>query len=292
MPVVSAVFAPCFSAASKTILAVNLVGFTITAVTQTHKITDLCGVGAFAAGALSSRLASSASVGALSLSSPSTLATSLVAVWSARLSGYLFRRVCVVGEDKRLRQFFPEDENEPMFTGPSKFPINLAGFWSIQATWAAVVGAPAYLLAAVPSAALTMPTTISFGIAAAGLVLETVADYQKSKWYAQKNRKGYCETGVWKMSRHPNYVGEVMFWSGMAAAALSPLMAANAPAWSLGICLASPMLTYTLVRHVSGVPMLEDSLTKKFNGDADFQQYLRDVPIFWPTPASIQRALV
>ena len=69
-------------------------------------------------------------------------------------------------------------------------------------------------------------------------------------------------------------------------------MAANAPAWSLGICLASPMLTYTLVRHVSGVPMLEDSLTKKFNGDADFQQYLRDVPIFWPTPASIQRALV
>ena len=48
-----------------------------------------------------------------------------------------------------------------------------------------------------------------------GLLLETVADAQKSAFKSRKgNRYNWCNVGLWKFSSHPNYLGEVMFWSG------------------------------------------------------------------------------
>ena len=62
-----------------------------------------------------------------------------------------------------------------------------------------------------------------------GLILETVADYQKSTYKSQyrnqiSKSKGlqspWCHVGVWKYSTHPNYVGEWLFWCGTILAAL------------------------------------------------------------------------
>ena len=48
-----------------------------------------------------------------------------------------------------------------------------------------------------------------------GLVLETVADWQKSHFKQQYlNRHAWCHVGVWEWSTYPNYLGEGIFWWG------------------------------------------------------------------------------
>ena len=105
----------------------NLAGFAISAALETHKITDLVGVGSFVAAAVSLTLrnpalytpiAISSSVKAgflaeffrvgkfhVSLNSGRVLiANGLVILWGARLSTYLFNRVLKLNEDKRLNK--------------------------------------------------------------------------------------------------------------------------------------------------------------------------------------------
>ena len=104
----------------------NLVGFIASAALETHKITDLVGVGSFVAAAVSlslrnpaifTRLKVSDALGTADVagklgqiaklnldlvSARVLIANSLVIVWGARLSTYLFHRVLKLGEDKRL----------------------------------------------------------------------------------------------------------------------------------------------------------------------------------------------
>jgi steroid 5-alpha reductase family enzyme len=43
-----------------------------------------------------------------------------------------------------------------------------------------------------------------------GLVIEAIADQQKLNFKKSPGSKGkWCDVGVWKWSRHPNYFGEV-----------------------------------------------------------------------------------
>lgn len=51
-------------------------------------------------------------------------------------------------------------------------------------------------------------------IMALGIILESVADLQKSK--AKKlNPSRFCDRGLYKIVRCPNYLGEVLFWTGV-----------------------------------------------------------------------------
>ena len=86
-------------------------------------------------------------------------------------------------------------------------------------------------------------------------------------------------------------MGECVFWSGVSLASLAHLSALGAPASALAFAAASPALTYVLVRHVSGVPLLEAGLRDRFAADPMFAAYLDAVPVFWPTPASVRNAL-
>ena len=53
-----------------------------------------------------------------------------------------------------------------------------------------------------------------------GAVMQMIADIQMHKY--RKNRIGnFIRTGLWKYSRHPNYLGEILMWWGIAIACLS-----------------------------------------------------------------------
>ena len=55
-----------------------------------------------------------------------------------------------------------------------------------------------------------------------GLVLETVADYQKSVFKSRPGQRNqWCHEGLWRWSTHPNYLGEWLFWCGTYAAGMA-----------------------------------------------------------------------
>ena len=57
--------------------------------------------------------------------------------------------------------------------------------------------------------------TIFFTLSVAATVLQAIADIQMHRY--RKNRTGpFIRNGLWKYSRHPNYLGEILMWWGIA----------------------------------------------------------------------------
>ncbi|MFD8768941.1 DUF1295 domain-containing protein, partial [Microbacterium oxydans] len=59
-------------------------------------------------------------------------------------------------------------------------------------------------------------TVVGIVVWALGMVIEIVADAQKSAFRADpRNRDDFIRTGLWSRSRHPNYFGEIVIWVGV-----------------------------------------------------------------------------
>jgi steroid 5-alpha reductase family enzyme len=84
------------------------------------------------------------------------------------------------------------------------------------------------------------------------------------------NKGKLMRSGLWEISRHPNYFGEALIWWGISFYAL------NLPyGWTT---LISPVVITLLLRFVSGVPMLE----KKYAGRPDWEDYKGKTAPFIP----------
>jgi len=76
------------------------------------------------------------------------------------------------------------------------------------------------------------------------VLLEHLADEQMREFRSQPENKGKTmNRSLWKYSRHPNYLGEVLFWWGLYLMTLS----VNLNFWWLFICPLSMTLMFTLV---------------------------------------------
>lgn len=131
----------------------NAVGFAMTALLETHKLTDLVGAGSFVAATLTMSYQNQLIKGSIfNMQSPKLVLVNLgVILWGTRLATYLFSRVLQVGEDKRLNKFFRKP-GEPYFDKNGSFyPVKLASFWTIQAAWGFLCLLPVTLLNAIPT---------------------------------------------------------------------------------------------------------------------------------------------
>ncbi|KAL4855947.1 hypothetical protein ACK3TF_003705 [Chlorella vulgaris] len=262
---------------AKIVAVTNGVGFLATAVTQSHKVTDLTGTAAFAASAWTTHAAAARATGT-SLFAPTrnALLAGCVSLWAARLGGYLFYRVLNVGKDARLDQFFQQPD-EPLLTGPSNYPLKLLFFWTMQGLWAWAcmlpVTAAHALSAASPAVVPRLGGSASLAagllLFGGGLLLESVADWQKFQWKNDPANKGRFmgPVGVYAYSRYPNYFGEMCVWAGLFVMA-GPAVWMRCP-WTV----ASPLFTYLLVRHMSGIPPLERSYAERYGGQPQYEAY-------------------
>ena len=110
---------------------------------------------------------------------------------------------------------------------------------------------------------------------AGGLAIETVADAQK---FAHKRTRGakWTSVGLWRVSRHPNYFGELLCWWGGFVFTAPDLGAWNA----LGI--AGPLAITGLLLFATGIPTLEASAQKKWGADPEYQAYRRRTRLLVP----------
>lgn len=206
-----------FWRSQKIIVGANALGFLLSLVTAKQYHVDLLGTGAFAAAAIPSLLAASAAAGAAAAASPpQRVLWSAVAVttWSVKLASFLlYRCINKGGVDARLSEILT-------------VPYYSAGFWTFSVVWGIVCSLPHTLGSA--SRLPGSPFFLKLGavIAGTGLATETLADYQK---WAFKNAggTGFCNTGVWSLSQHPNWFGNLLLWTGVlimnAPALVDPL---------------------------------------------------------------------
>ena len=59
---------------------------------------------------------------------------------------------------------------------------------------------------------------VGLGVSVVGMMVEALADHQKNV-FKSKNPESFCNVGLWRFSRHPNYAGELMIWWGLGMAA-------------------------------------------------------------------------
>lgn len=112
-------------------------------------------------------------------------------------------------------------------------------------------------------------------IAALGILLEILADLQKSK--AKKvNPKKFVSTGLYKFVRCPNYFGELLLWTGVFVSGLNVLNSVTQ--WVFAV------LGYIGIIYVmfSGARRLELRQDKNYGDDPEYQKYVSTVPIIIP----------
>ena len=199
----------------------------------------------------------------------SFLLAALIAACASRLGTFLFRRVRAAGKDGRF---------DVMKTRWAQFLFT----WTTQGLWVVFTSAAAI-------AAITSGAKVSFGVVGlvglavwlAGFSFEVIADRQKTTFRRDDaNKDRFIRTGLWAWSRHPNYFGEIVLWTGVAVIAFPALQG-----WQY-VTLLSPVLVYVLLTRISGVPMLERRADKKWGDDPNYEAYKQATPVLFPRPPS------
>jgi steroid 5-alpha reductase family enzyme len=195
------------------------------------------------------------------------LIAGMVSFWSLRLGGYLFRRI---------KSHHPqEDERYADFRRKwgETFDRKMFGFFQIQAALLWVLTLPFLLSCLNTKPSFHALEFIGLAIWAMGLIGESTADFQLSRFVSKpENRGRICQAGLWRYSRHPNYFFEWTIWIGYFVFAL-----AQPNGWWSVYC---PLLMLHFLYNVTGVKLSErGSLARR--GDA-YREYQRTTSAFVP----------
>ena len=188
-----------------------------------------------------------------------------ISLWAIRLGSFLFSRIHKDGEDKRFRTIKPS---------ATQFFMT----WTLQGLWVSLCSMCA--LTAISSESGVVVNAFYYlgvGLFIYGFYTEVKADNEKSKFRSvPENRDKFITTGLWAKSRHPNYFGEIVLWAAIAVISLPSLSGLQY------ITLISPIFTYVLLVHVSGVRMLEARGQKKWGHLDEYKAYQKSTPMLFP----------
>ena len=190
------------------------------------------------------------------------LALILVNAWALRLALHIGLRHR--GEDRRyaaMRQKFG-----PHWWWWSFFQIFLL---QVILIWLLPAPLQAAILAGISLGPLDL---IGAGLALTGLLFEAVADAQLARFQKNPVHKGrVLDSGLWRLSRHPNYFGETLLWWGFFLIGFS----ASGNWWLL----LSPLVMTLLLLKVSGISLMEDGVEDRRPA---YAAYKRRVSAFVP----------
>lgn len=191
----------------------------------------------------------------------------MTSVWGLRLAGYLFWRNHGKGEDYRYKAMRKH-------WGP-RFPIiSLGTVFGLQGVLMFIVSLPVQLGQTRNTPDLGWLAYLGIAVWLVGLFFEVVGDAQLARFKADPANQGkVMNRGLWKYTRHPNYFGDACVWWGIA------LVAAETTVGKFGLIGAVVMTV--LLRRVSGVVLLEKSLSRRKEG---YAEYVARTSAFVPRP--------
>lgn len=252
---------PVFALCGLLAFAINWIAFVPSALARTERYYDLTGGISYLSVIAVAVLLSD------DLDARAVVVAVMVAVWATRLATFLFMRIHKAGSDSR----FDDIKNRP-----ARFFMA----WTLQGLWVLLTAAAA--LAVVTGNQredLGVIGLVGAGVWLVGFVIEIVADHQKSRFKRDPANDGdYVDVGLWAWSRHPNYFGEIVLWTGIAIMAIPVLQG-----WQWAT-LVSPFFVAFLLIKVSGIPLLEEKADQRWSGQADYEHYKQSTPVLVPLP--------
>lgn len=112
-------------------------------------------------------------------------------------------------------------------------------------------------------------------VMACGVALESAADIQKNR-AKKRNPRRFVDTGLYRLVRCPNYLGEVLFWTGVLIGGIGALSGPGQ--WAMAL------IGYLGIIYVmfSGARRLEIRQNKNYGSDPEYREYVKTVPILLP----------
>jgi steroid 5-alpha reductase family enzyme len=189
----------------------------------------------------------------------------LVGLWALRMSLHIGVRNAGHGEDARYaawrRRFGPHWWWWSFFQVFAMQGV-LVWLWSLGLIAAVSVG----------PRGLGWQHLLAVVLFATGLYFQSVGDLQLVRFKHQRSdRSQVLDTGLWRLTRHPNYFGEAVVWWSFAALGL-----VHPWGWLALVC---PVYVTWFMSAGSATPMQERYLHKTKPAYAD---YMRRVPAFFP----------
>ena len=191
----------------------------------------------------------------------------LFLAYGIRLSGFLLiREIKNAAYRKTLKEATGDDKKMPFFV--------LFTIWVCVAVLYTAQVSPMLFRVTNNTTGVILPI-IGFAISIGGLILETVADNQKSE--QKKARPDMVATqGLYKMCRCPNYLGEIIFWTGVFISGCNTY--AGAGQWITAI------LAYVCIVFImfNGAQRLEKRQMARYGKDEEYNTYANKTPIIIP----------
>ena len=198
---------------------------------------------------------------------PGTVITCVLFVlYGLRLGGYLaIREFGGSAYKKNMKGEIKDGKTVP-------FGVKIAIWTTCAALYVTQVSGVFYRL--VNAAQDNVFVFIGAAVMLAGVSLETAADIQKNN--AKKvNPRRFVDTGLYRIVRCPNYLGEMIFWTGVL---ISGIGAVSGWQW-LVVAIGYIGIIFVMF---SGARRLEIRQNKNYGNDPEYQKYVKTVPILLP----------
>ena len=180
----------------------------------------------------------------------------LVLFWSVRLTWNWMRRwQGLIDEDWRYRNF--RRKYQTSYWAVSFFGIHL--FPAVIVFLGCISVFPALIMISSP---LNIVDLIAVLVSVTGLIIETLSDGQLRRHLKKGREEPFLSAGLWKYSRHPNYFGEILFWTGMFIFSLTSF---SLIWWTLP----GPIVILLMFLFIS-VPMIDKRMLQRRRGYRDY----------------------
>ena len=191
----------------------------------------------------------------------------LFIIYGFRLSGFLLiREIKNAAYRKTLAEATGDESKMPIF-------VKAAMWLTMGVLYTAQTSGVAFRLFNGVDA--TVCQWVGIGISAFGILLEAIADQQKSKQKAERPDM-VATKQLYKIVRCPNYFGEILFWTGVTVSALDCLQGVGQ--WITVI------IAYILIVFImfNGAQRLEKRQMARYGDNAEYKAYADKTPIIIP----------
>jgi len=202
-----------------------------------------------------------------SLSLGTTLCCLLFVIYGIRLGGYLaYRELKLKTYHKHLGDEIKDSKTIPV--------VAKISIWFFCAVLYVAMVCPVFYRLSNDSGSNAF-TYVGAVLMLLGFLMEAVADQQK-KSAKMVNPHRFVDTGLYRFVRCPNYLGELILWTGVLISGFGSLSGFGQ--WTLAV------VGYLGIIYVmfSGARRLELRQNKTYGSDPTYQEYSSTVPILLP----------